>query len=152
MQCHLMFSADLPILCVVYYTRGLNDVTKNKGKKWIFHRYWHKIRNRVWTFATGKLLLLSFSSTKIERFMMARLDKNPYLVREYFEEWRERRRNFFPPTRQSSLEQFLADTWKGIDVPERSKGKLLRSVRRRRKQATAFFYPTKLLFKVIVSN
>jgi len=83
---------------------------QNKGKKWIFHRYWHKIRNRVWTFATGKLILLSFSSTKIERFMMARLDKNPYLDMEYFEEWRERRRNFFPPTRQSTLEQFLADT------------------------------------------
>jgi hypothetical protein len=42
--------------------------------------------------------------------MMARLDKNPYLDMEYFEEWRERRRNFFHATRQSTLEQFLADT------------------------------------------
>jgi len=83
---------------------------QNKGKKWISHRYWHKIRNRAWTFATGKLILVSFSNTKIERFMMARLDKNPYLDMEYFEEWRERRRNFFPSTRQSTLEQFLADT------------------------------------------
>jgi len=83
---------------------------QNKGKKWIYHRYWHKIRNRAWTFATGKLILVSFSSTKIERFMMARLDKNPYLDMEYFEEWRERRRNFFPQTRQSSIKQFLADT------------------------------------------
>ena len=82
----------------------------NKGKTWIFHRYWHNINNRAWTFATGKLILAHFSSTKIERFMLARLDKNPYLDREYFEEWREQRRNFFPPTRQSTFKQFLADT------------------------------------------
>jgi hypothetical protein len=47
-------------------------------------------------FATGKLILVSFSDTKIERYMLACHDKNPYLDREYFEEWRERRKHFFP--------------------------------------------------------
>jgi RNA-directed DNA polymerase len=70
----------------------------NKGKIWIVHKYWHKIRNRKWTFALGKLILVSFSDTKIERYRIACLDKNPYLDREYFEEWRERRRNFFSST------------------------------------------------------
>ncbi|MBW2646615.1 MAG: group II intron reverse transcriptase/maturase [Deltaproteobacteria bacterium] len=80
---------------------------QNKGKKWIAHRYWHKIRNRTWTFASSKLKLISFSNTKIERYRMARLNKNPYIDRGYFEEWRERRRKFFPPTQQTTLMQFL---------------------------------------------
>jgi RNA-directed DNA polymerase len=68
----------------------------NKGKHWISHIYGHKIRNKSWTFASGKLILESFSNTKIERFRMAKLEKNPYIDRGYFEEWQERRRNFFP--------------------------------------------------------
>ena len=80
---------------------------QNKGKKWIAHRYWHKIRNRTWTFASSKLKLISFSNTKIERYRMASLNKNPYLDRGYFEKWRERRRKFFPPTQQTTLMQFL---------------------------------------------
>ena len=79
----------------------------NKGKKWIVHKYWHEIRNRKWIFATSKLTLALFSDTKIERYRMACLDKNPYLDREYFEEWRKRRKYFLPPTRQSTFEQFL---------------------------------------------
>ena len=110
----------------------------NKGKIWIVHKYWHKIRNRKWTFAIGKLILVSFSDTKIERYRIACLDKNPYLDREYFEEWRERRRNFFSSTQWSILCNFLADTWKGRDAPERSKGKLLRSVRWRGKMGNRF--------------
>ena len=80
---------------------------QNKGKAWIVHRYWHKIWNKKWTFASGKLILSSFFDTKIERFRMAKLEKNPYLDREYFEEWRMKRRNFFPPTQQVTLMQFF---------------------------------------------
>jgi len=79
----------------------------NKGKHWISHRYWHKIRNKSWTFASGKLILESFSNTKIERFRMAKLEMNPYIDRGYFEEWQERRRNFFPPTKQATITQFF---------------------------------------------
>ena len=68
----------------------------NKGKHWISHRYWHKIGNKSWTFASDKLILVSFSNTKIERYRMAKLEMNPYIDRGYFEEWQERRRNFFP--------------------------------------------------------
>jgi hypothetical protein len=39
--------------------------------------------------------------------MLACHDKNPYLDREYFEEWRERRKHFFPSIRQSTLAQIL---------------------------------------------
>ena len=53
----------------------------HKGKTWIFHRYWHNINNRVWTFATDKLILAHFCNTKIERFMLARLDKNRILFK-----------------------------------------------------------------------
>ena len=79
----------------------------NKGKKWIVHKYWHETMNRKWIFATSRLTLAFFSDTKIERYRMGCLNKNPYLDREYFEEWRNRRKYFFPPTRQSTLEQFL---------------------------------------------
>ncbi len=79
----------------------------NKGKTWIVHRYWYKIRNKEWTFASGKLILSSFSDTKIERFRMAKLEKNPYLDREYFEKWRMKRCKFFPPTQQVTLIQFF---------------------------------------------
>jgi len=80
---------------------------QNKGKTWIVHRYWHKIWNKKWTFASGKPILSSFSDTKIERFRMAKLEKNPYLDREYFEKWRMKRCKFFPPTQQVTLIQFF---------------------------------------------
>jgi RNA-directed DNA polymerase len=79
----------------------------NKGKNWIVHKYWHEIGNRKWIFATSKLTLAFFSDTKIERYRMSCLNKNPYLDREYFEERRKRRKYFFPPTQQSTFEQFL---------------------------------------------
>jgi hypothetical protein len=58
-------------------------------------------------FATNKITLAFFSDTKIKRYRIACLDKKPYLDREYFEEWRKRRKYFFPSTRQPTLEQFL---------------------------------------------
>ena len=79
----------------------------NKGKNWIVHKYWHEIGNRKWIFATSKLTLAFFSDTKIERYRMSCLNKNPYLDREYFEERRKRRKYLLPPTRQSTFEQFL---------------------------------------------
>jgi len=69
----------------------------NKGKMWVVHRYWYRMWNKEWTFASGKLILSSFSDTQIERFRMAKLEKNPYLDREYFEKWRMKRRNFSHP-------------------------------------------------------
>jgi|GEM_PF-4896863 hypothetical protein len=47
-------------------------------------------------FASDKLILPSFYDTKIERYRPARFYKNPYSYRGYFEEWLERRLNFFP--------------------------------------------------------
>jgi RNA-directed DNA polymerase len=67
----------------------------NKGKKWIVHKYWHGTMNRKWIFATSRLTLAFFSDTKIERYRMGCLNKNPYLDREYFKEWRNRRKFFF---------------------------------------------------------
>ena len=55
-----------------------------KGHKWIAHRYWHREGNRNWVFSAGGFRLRKFTDTPIRRYVMAKLDANPYLDRKYF--------------------------------------------------------------------
>jgi len=55
-----------------------------KGKKWIASRYWHSEGTRKWVFKDKVSKLVKFSDTKIRRHFMVKLDKNPYLDRDYF--------------------------------------------------------------------
>ena len=55
-----------------------------KGKKWIARRYWHPEDTRKWVFKDMTSKLVKFSDTKIRRHFMVKLDKNPYLDRNYF--------------------------------------------------------------------
>jgi len=55
-----------------------------KGKKWIRWRYWHSEGTRNWVFKDKASKLVLFSDTKIRRHEMVKLDKNPYLDKEYF--------------------------------------------------------------------
>jgi RNA-directed DNA polymerase len=55
-----------------------------KGKKWIARRYWHTEGTRNWVFKEKAATLVLFADTKIRRHIMVKLDKNPYLDRDYF--------------------------------------------------------------------
>ena len=55
-----------------------------KGKKWIVRRYWHSEGTRNWVFKDKASKLVLFSDTMIRRHGMVKLDKNPYLDRDYF--------------------------------------------------------------------
>ncbi len=55
-----------------------------KGKKWIARRYWHSEGTRNWVFKEKAATLVLFADTKIRRHFMVKLDKNPYLDRDYF--------------------------------------------------------------------
>ncbi|WP_167848855.1 group II intron maturase-specific domain-containing protein [Methanolobus halotolerans] len=59
----------------------------DKSSRWIANRYWHRIGSRKWVFSTGKYKLKFFTDTKIIRHPCVKLDKNPYLDKEYFD-WR----------------------------------------------------------------
>ncbi|NOR47457.1 MAG: group II intron reverse transcriptase/maturase [Methanosarcinaceae archaeon] len=56
-----------------------------KSKSWIVKRYWHEARGRKWVFSTKEKELKRFSDTKIVRHPNVKLDKNPYLDKEYFD-------------------------------------------------------------------
>ena len=56
----------------------------HKGKKWIARRYWHTEGTRNWVFKDKATKLVLFSDTKIRRHSMVKLNKNPYLDRDYF--------------------------------------------------------------------
>lgn len=55
-----------------------------KGRKWIAKRYWHTEGTRNWVFKDKTTKLVLFAETPIRRHVMVKLDKNPYLDREYF--------------------------------------------------------------------
>ena len=59
-----------------------------KGIYWIMAKYWHKTGNWKQVFSTGTQTLERFSNTEIIRQRLAKLDKNPYIDREYFERWK----------------------------------------------------------------
>ena len=60
----------------------------DKGTHWIMTKYWHKIDGRTHVFSTDYQKLEWFSNAKIIRHRLAKLDKNPYLDRDYFEQWK----------------------------------------------------------------
>ncbi len=61
---------------------------QNKGTHWIMDKYWHTDGNRKYVFCTENQTLERFSNTKIVRQRLAKLDKNPYIDRNYFEQWK----------------------------------------------------------------
>ena len=56
-----------------------------KSRSWIAKRYWHNEGARNWVFSTKKNKLKLFSDTKIVRHTCLKLDRNPYLDKEYFD-------------------------------------------------------------------
>jgi RNA-directed DNA polymerase len=60
----------------------------NKSKSWIANKYWHSKGTRKWVFSTESNILKRFSDTKIVRHISLKLDKNPYLNKEYFDQRR----------------------------------------------------------------
>lgn len=59
----------------------------DKSHHWIVDRYWHRVGSRKWVFSTEGLKLKSFAHTKIVRHPRIKMDKNPYVDKEYFK-WR----------------------------------------------------------------
>jgi len=59
----------------------------DKSHQWIVNRYWHKVGSKSWVFAADEIKLKSFVDTKIVRHPCIKLDKNPYVDKEYFK-WR----------------------------------------------------------------
>ncbi len=59
-----------------------------KGFSWIIAKYWHKVGNWKYVFSTDTQTLERFSNMKIIRQRLAKLDKNPYIDRDYFERWK----------------------------------------------------------------
>ncbi|CAG0994569.1 hypothetical protein METP3_02864 [Methanosarcinales archaeon] len=57
----------------------------NKSKTWITNKYWHTEVSRKKVFSTEKNIIKFFSDTKIVRHIGLKLDKNPYLDKEYFD-------------------------------------------------------------------
>jgi RNA-directed DNA polymerase len=60
----------------------------DKGVFWALTKYWHKVGDRNYVFCTDSQTLERFSNTKIVRHRHAKLDKNPYSDKEYFERWK----------------------------------------------------------------
>ena len=60
----------------------------NKGFHWIMTKYWHKSGNRKCVFRTELNTLERFSNARIVRQRLASLNKNPFIDKEYFEQWK----------------------------------------------------------------
>lgn len=60
----------------------------SKGIWWTIRRYWHVRGTNKYVFFTEKNTLEKFSNTKIVRHRLAKLDKNPFIDKEYFEKWK----------------------------------------------------------------
>ena len=65
----------------------------HKSKKWIANKYWQTIENRKWVFASGNIQLKYISNTRIIRTIPIKLDKNPYLDKDYWFEYKTKERN-----------------------------------------------------------
>ena len=65
----------------------------HKSKKWIANKYWQTIENRKWVFASGNIQLKYLSDTRIIRTIPIKLDKNPYLDKDYWLEYKTKERN-----------------------------------------------------------
>ena len=55
-----------------------------KNRRWIVANYWHSKELKHWIFSAGKEELVRLSSIPIVRHTKIRMDRNPYLDREYF--------------------------------------------------------------------
>ena len=62
----------------------------DKGAWWTIRRYWHIGGTRKYVFSTENQTLERFSNAKIVRHRLAKLDKNPFIDKEYFENWKIR--------------------------------------------------------------
>ena len=65
----------------------------HKSKKWIANKYWQTIENRKWVFASGNIQLKYLSNTRIIRTIPIKLDKNPYMDKDYWFEYKTKARN-----------------------------------------------------------
>ena len=65
----------------------------HKSRKWIANKYWQTIENRKWVFASGNIQLKYLSNTRIIRTIPIKLDKNPYLDKDYWFEYKTKERN-----------------------------------------------------------
>jgi RNA-directed DNA polymerase len=71
----------------------------NKGKGWIATKYWQPTLTRESVFKSKRQTLRNFSDTKIKYRKFLKLDANPYLDSEYF----ENRKGVFLSTQKSIL-------------------------------------------------
>ncbi|WP_321416471.1 group II intron reverse transcriptase/maturase [uncultured Methanomethylovorans sp.] len=55
-----------------------------KSRTWIVNKYWHTKGTRNWVFSTKRNQLKLLSDKKIVRNPQLKLDKNPYLDKDYF--------------------------------------------------------------------
>jgi hypothetical protein len=55
--------------------------------------YWQTIENRKWVFASGNIQLKYLSNTRIIRTIPIKLDKNVYLDKDYWFEYKTKERN-----------------------------------------------------------
>jgi len=74
----------------------------NKGRKWVVRKYWHPTLTRKFVFKTSNLTLENFSNTKIRYRKFLKLDANPFIDTDYF----ENRAGIFLST-QKSIRMFL---------------------------------------------
>jgi len=56
-----------------------------KSRSWVVRRYWHREGTRNWVFSTKMNKLKLLSDTRILRHRCPKLDKNPYIDKEYFD-------------------------------------------------------------------
>ena len=62
-----------------------------KSRSWVAMKYWHSEGTRNWVFSTKKNQLKLFADTKIVRHTCLKLDRNPYIDKEYFDARKYRR-------------------------------------------------------------
>jgi len=65
----------------------------HKSKKWIANKYWQTIGKRKWVFASGNIQLKYLSNTRIIRTIPIKMDKNPYLDKDYWLEYKTKERS-----------------------------------------------------------
>ena len=58
----------------------------NKPKRWIVNKYWKHHKGRNWSYKSDKNVLFCMSDMPIIRYPQMRLNTNPFLDTEYFEE------------------------------------------------------------------
>lgn len=61
-----------------------------KSKHWIASKYWKKSPTRSWNFRSQENELLRLSDTKIRRHIPLKLDMNPFLNQDYFQQRKSR--------------------------------------------------------------